>query len=275
MSVGSAARMTGWRAAARRDAGARSDRMRTPTRMRTGCAQQDALSPSTGCAQLAVHKDAHSWLTSDRPLTYPAGGAPPARPGRGGQPTRRPTSPPPPGPSRAAPAPAVTPDAARRAECGPDDASPAVASGLPALRIDHVTKTFVVGRHKRPVVAVADVPLRVERGGILGILGANGGGKSTLIRLISTLLTLDAGRIEIFGLDVERDEMAVKRLINRVSADAAFFKKLSPAENLVYAARLYGIAPSVARGGAGRPRPSGKPGSPRGWACHRRSRASS
>ena len=153
-------------------------------------------------------------------------------------------------PRRTELAPAVTPDAARRAECGPDDASPAVASGLPALRIDHVTKTFVVGRHKRPVVAVDDVTLRVERGGILGILGANGGGKSTLIRVISTLLTLDAGRIEIFGLDVERDEMAVKRLINRVSADAAFFKKLSPAENLVYAARLYGIAPSVARGEA-------------------------
>jgi ABC-2 type transport system ATP-binding protein len=94
---------------------------------------------------------------------------------------------------------------------------------------------------------VDDVTLRLERGGILGILGANGGGKSTLIRLISTLLTIDSGRIEVFGHDVERDEMAVKRLINRVSVDAAFFKKLSPAENLVYAARLYGLDPKVAR----------------------------
>ena len=40
--------------------------------------------------------------------------------------------------------------------------------------------------------------------------------------------------------DIERDEMAVKRLINRVSVDAAFFKKLSPMENLLFAARLYG-----------------------------------
>ncbi|MGH2408185.1 MAG: ABC transporter ATP-binding protein [Candidatus Limnocylindrales bacterium] len=113
--------------------------------------------------------------------------------------------------------------------------------------MDHVTKTFIVGRKKRHVIAVDDVTLGVQRGGILGILGANGGGKSTLIRLISTLLTLDTGTITVFGYDVERDEMAVKRLINRVSVDAAFFKKLSPAENLIYAARLYGIAPSSAR----------------------------
>ncbi len=84
-------------------------------------------------------------------------------------------------------------------------------------------------------------------GDIHGILGANGSGKSTLIRLISGLLTLDKGRVEVFGLDIERDEMAVKRLINRVSVDAAFFKKLSPMENLVFAARLYGLDGRVAK----------------------------
>ena len=83
--------------------------------------------------------------------------------------------------------------------------------------------------------------LRLERGDIHGILGANGSGKSTLIRLVSGLLTLDEGRVEVFGHDIERDEMAVKRLINRVSVDAAFFKKLSPMENLLFAARLYGL----------------------------------
>jgi ABC-2 type transport system ATP-binding protein len=110
-----------------------------------------------------------------------------------------------------------------------------------------VTKRFVVGRKKKPVLAVDDVSLRIERGEVYGILGANGGGKSTLIRLVSTLLTLDTGRVEVFGHDVERDEMAVKRLINRVSVDAAFFKKLSPYENLVYAARLYGLDARKAR----------------------------
>jgi ABC-2 type transport system ATP-binding protein len=97
------------------------------------------------------------------------------------------------------------------------------------------------------VTAVDDVSLSVQRGEIYGVLGANGSGKSTLIRLVSTLLTLDKGRAEIFGHDVERDEMAVKRLINRVSVDAAFFKKLSPYENLAFAARLYGLHAGEAR----------------------------
>ena len=117
----------------------------------------------------------------------------------------------------------------------------------PALLIEHATKRFVVGRKKKAVVAVNDVSMSIRRGEIYGILGANGSGKSTLIRLVSTLLTLEGGRVEVFGHDVERDEMAVKRLINRVSVDAAFFKKLSPHENLAYAARLYGMDAKRAR----------------------------
>jgi ABC-2 type transport system ATP-binding protein len=102
---------------------------------------------------------------------------------------------------------------------------PAIDATVPALLIDGVSKAFVVGRNKQPVAAITDVDLRLERGEIHGVLGANGSGKSTLIRLISGLLTLDSGRVEI----------------NRVSVDAAFFKKLSPMENLLFAARLYGL----------------------------------
>jgi ABC-2 type transport system ATP-binding protein len=116
-----------------------------------------------------------------------------------------------------------------------------------ALYVEGVTKQFRVARKKRPVTAIADVSMRLERGGTIGILGANGSGKSTLIRLVSGLLTLDQGRVEVFGHDIVREEMAVKRLINRVSVDAAFFKKLSPMENLLFAARLYGIDPGLAR----------------------------
>jgi ABC-2 type transport system ATP-binding protein len=117
----------------------------------------------------------------------------------------------------------------------------ALAPLPPALLVEHVTKRFQVNRRKPPVVAIEDVSLRLERGRIHGILGANGSGKSTLIRLVSGLLTLDEGRVEVFGHDLAREEMAVKRLINRVSVDAAFFKKLSPMENLLFAARLYGL----------------------------------
>ena len=113
-------------------------------------------------------------------------------------------------------------------------------AGPPALLIEDVSKRFMVGRKKKPVTAISHVSMRLERGDVHGILGSNGSGKSTLIRLICGLLTLDEGRVEVFGHDIVRDEMAVKRLINRVSVDAAFFKKLSPMENLLFAARLYG-----------------------------------
>ncbi len=125
--------------------------------------------------------------------------------------------------------------------------APETKAGAPALLVDHVSKSFPVGRRKAPVEAVVDVSMRLERGDIHGVLGANGSGKSTLIRLIAGLLTLDSGRVEVFGYDIEREELQVKRLINRVSVDAAFFKKLSPMENLTFAARAYGLDVGFAR----------------------------
>jgi ABC-2 type transport system ATP-binding protein len=97
------------------------------------------------------------------------------------------------------------------------------------------------------VKAVDHVSLTIERREIMGILGANGSGKSTLIRILSTLLIPDEGSVRIFGYDVVKDERMVQRLINRVSVEASFFKKLSPMENLLYAARLYNMPGAEAR----------------------------
>src|SRR5215813_5367979 len=136
--------------------------------------------------------------------------------------------------------------------------------GHDALVLDHVSKRFFKrgggawwrsltgggnsGKNsKRVVRAVDDVTLTIRRREIFGVLGSNGSGKSTLIRLISTLLLPDTGRIEVFGHDVIREERAVQRLINRVSVEAAFFRKLSPMENLLYSSRLYGLSGDEAR----------------------------
>ena len=91
-------------------------------------------------------------------------------------------------------------------------------------------------------VALEELSLLIEAGGITGILGPNGSGKSTLIRILGTLLTPDAGHATVFGWDVVSEPLAVRRHVNRVSVEAAFFKELSPWENLVYAARLYGTS---------------------------------
>jgi ABC-2 type transport system ATP-binding protein len=100
---------------------------------------------------------------------------------------------------------------------------------------------------KREVRAIDNVTLTVTRREIVGILGANGSGKSTLVRMLSTLLIPDTGSVRIFGYDVVKDERMVQRLINRVSVEASFFKKLSPMENLIYAARLYNMPGAEAR----------------------------
>lgn len=96
-------------------------------------------------------------------------------------------------------------------------------------------------------LAVDHISLTVRRGEIFGLLGANGSGKSTLIRLVSTLLIPDGGEIRVFGHDVQREERTVRRMINRVSVEASFFKKLSALENLMYAARLYDLPAAEAR----------------------------
>ena len=95
---------------------------------------------------------------------------------------------------------------------------------------------------KSETVAVDHLTFDVHRGEIFGVLGPNGGGKSTLIRLIATLLLPDEGDIHVFGHDVIKDPMSAQRMINRVSVEASFFKKLSPMENLHYGARLYGVS---------------------------------
>src|SRR4030088_3651902 len=102
-------------------------------------------------------------------------------------------------------------------------------------------------REWKDKVALHELDLVIEAGGVTGILGPNGSGKSTLIRILGTLLTPDAGRAMVFGWDVVAEPLAVRRHVNRVSGEAAFFKELTPWENMLYAARLYG------GGGAGTP----------------------
>ncbi len=139
------------------------------------------------------------------------------------------------------------------------DTQPAAAASRElALEINTVVKQFgkapeqrLFRRHTakaQPVtLAVDHISLQVQRGEIFGLLGANGSGKSTLIRLVSTLLEPDAGSVRVFGHDVQQEARTVQRMLNRVSVEASFFKKLSALENLMYAARLYDLPPAQAR----------------------------
>jgi len=129
-----------------------------------------------------------------------------------------------------------------------------VRRDVPAVDVVDLRKEFrrkdrSAGRfaRRRAMPALKDVTFRMERGECVAILGQNGSGKSTLVRLLSTLLINDGGEARIFGHDAFRDEKEIRRLVNRVSVEASFFKKMSAAENLSYAARFYGMGPSQTR----------------------------
>lgn len=127
-----------------------------------------------------------------------------------------------------------------------------VCSGVSKMFYEEQERVPGAKRHwfrkqKKPIYAVNDVSFTVERGEIFAILGPNGSGKSTLIRIISTLLFPDSGSVHVFGLNVMEKRLQVRRMINRVSVEAAFFKKLSSYENLMYAARLYDVNAGEAR----------------------------
>src|SRR6187551_2860846 len=109
----------------------------------------------------------------------------------------------------------------------------------PAVQVHRLRKEF----GKRHLRALNDVTFEVARGECIAILGQNGSGKSTLVRLLSTLLLPDGGSASIFGHDVSQETRAVRTLVNRVSVEASFFKKMSAVENLAYAARFYGLTP--------------------------------
>jgi ABC-2 type transport system ATP-binding protein len=122
--------------------------------------------------------------------------------------------------------------------------------GAPVVEVLGLSKEFARRErrgHRTRVPALSDATFEVGRGECVAILGQNGSGKSTLVRLLSTLLLPDGGSARIFGHDVFSEPRLVRRLINRVSVEASFFKKMSSVENLSYAARFYGMTASETR----------------------------
>ncbi|SDR95482.1 ATP-binding cassette domain-containing protein [Actinopolymorpha singaporensis] len=90
-------------------------------------------------------------------------------------------------------------------------------------------------------LAVADVDLDVRRGEVFGLLGPNGAGKTTTIRLLTTLLPIQDGRVHVFGRDVRRSKMAVRRLLGYVPQQLSADADLTGRENVALFARLFDV----------------------------------
>jgi len=113
----------------------------------------------------------------------------------------------------------------------------------PAIQVRNLRKSFRKRngfRKKSELWAIDDVSFSVAQGETYGLLGPNGSGKSSLIRVLSTLLIADSGYVQMLGFTLPEQADEVRRIIGRVSVDAAFYKKLSARENLLYTALLYG-----------------------------------
>ena len=112
-----------------------------------------------------------------------------------------------------------------------------------AIQVRNLRKSFRKRngfRKKTELWAIDDVSFSVAQGETYGLLGPNGSGKSSLIRILSTLLIADSGYVRLLDFTLPEQADEVRRIIGRVSVDAAFYKKLSARENLLYTALLYG-----------------------------------
>ena len=120
---------------------------------------------------------------------------------------------------------------------------PSTADRGPALRLEGVRRVFRAGR--RMVTALDDISAVAARGEVIGLIGPDGAGKTTLMRLIAGLLRLDAGRIEVLGTDVARDPLAVQARLGYMPQRFGLYEDLSVQENLDLYADLQDVPPAA------------------------------
>ncbi len=107
--------------------------------------------------------------------------------------------------------------------------------------LDNLTKLYY------PATAVDHVSLVIPSGQLVGYLGPNGAGKSTTVKMLTGMIAPSSGRAEIYGLDIERDTIEVKRLIGYVPESGAVYETLTGGEYLEMVGRLYGMEDAIIR----------------------------
>ncbi|MDB5935998.1 MAG: transporter [Massilia sp.] len=108
-----------------------------------------------------------------------------------------------------------------------------------ALQLTSLTKHF-----GRP--AVDQLNLTVRRGELYALLGPNGAGKTTTLRMVAGLLAPDAGKVEVFGIDLALDPAGAKQAMAYLPDDPMLYAKLKPTEYLEFVAGLWGISAAEA-----------------------------
>lgn len=107
-----------------------------------------------------------------------------------------------------------------------------------------MTETVIVKKlnksyGQKPVIK--DLSFSVFQGEIVGLLGANGAGKSTTINILSTILKHDSGNVLIGGFDLMKDKSKIKKVVGIVPQDLAIYEEISAEKNVSFFASLYGL----------------------------------
>lgn len=104
------------------------------------------------------------------------------------------------------------------------------------IEVTNVTKAFGA------FTALKDVSLRVEAGEVYGLLGENGAGKTTMMRMMATILKPTEGEIEVAGYSVRKEPDEVRRRIGILfGGDVGLYSRLTARENIAYFGRMYGM----------------------------------
>jgi sodium transport system ATP-binding protein len=104
-----------------------------------------------------------------------------------------------------------------------------------AVKVDRLEKTL--GANK----VLRGISLEAHAGEIFGLLGPNGAGKTTTLRIICTLLSPDAGSVEVLGFDTLKAPQEVRRRVGVVTAEIGIYPRLTARENIAYFAELSGV----------------------------------
>jgi sodium transport system ATP-binding protein len=104
------------------------------------------------------------------------------------------------------------------------------------IQVEQLTKSF------GSVQALNDVSFTVNDGRITGLLGHNGAGKSTTLRILSTVIRANSGRASVDGYDCATDPLAVRRRLGVLPHSSGLYQQLTGRENILYYGRLHGLS---------------------------------
>lgn len=106
---------------------------------------------------------------------------------------------------------------------------------MTVIETKNLTKSY------KDVTALDSLTLAVERGGIFGLLGHNGAGKTTAVSILTTLINPTSGTASICGFDTQTDRIEVQKHIGYLPENVKFYDNLTAYENLEYLAKLSGV----------------------------------